>query len=76
MDKDNEKDKPLQLRLTPAQRQRLDDLAGVMDLPKVTLIRWSVDALLDYVERNGGKLTLPLRFPGEGEEGGGDKGAK
>jgi hypothetical protein len=75
MDKDNEKEKPLQLRLTAAQRQRLGELAEVMDLPKVTLIRWSVDALLDYVERNNGKLTLPLRFPG-GEDDAEAKGAK
>ena len=66
---DQEKDKPLQLRLTPMQKQKLGELAETMGLPKVQLIRWGVDALLDYVERNGGKITLPLRFPGEGDKG-------
>ena len=71
---DEEKDKPIQLRLTPSQKQKLSDLADTMGLPKVQLIRWGVDALLAYVEQNGGKITLPLRFPSEAEVEGGKSG--
>lgn len=55
---------------TPAFSVRLDDdqatqieaLAKRFRVKEIDVIRWAVDALIEYVHRHGGKLHLPVDF--------------
>lgn len=57
------KDIPIQVRLEPGDRERLEKIAAAVHLEKSTLIRIAVNALVDLAERNGGKIELPLDLP-------------
>ena len=51
------------VRLEDHQRRALEKIAkenGNIDVS--VLIRWAVDALIAHVERNGGRLLLPVDF--------------
>ena len=54
--------KPISVRLTTDQQDRLGALAGKLGSNQAMIIRWSVDALLDYVDACDGKLTLPVSY--------------
>ena len=41
---------------------KLDDLAARYHVSSATIIRWALKALGEYVDANGGKITLPLDF--------------
>lgn|GEM_PF-6229160 len=54
--------KNFSIRISDAQRQRLEALGAALELQPADLIRNAVTALLLYAEANGGKVVFPLRF--------------
>jgi len=50
------------IRVTKEQRSALEKIAQANGVEVSQLIRWSVDALIEHVERCGGRLVLPIRF--------------
>ena len=50
------------VRLTDEQRDALAKIAAKNKCDVSDLIRWAVDALIEHVERNGGRLMLPIDF--------------
>lgn len=53
-------DKPTTLRLPKEQAEALSSLAARLGVSDAAIIRWAVDALLQYAEAHGGHLVLPL----------------
>lgn len=41
---------------------RLDRLAARYRVSSATVLRWSLQALSEYVDAQGGRITLPLDF--------------
>ena len=54
--------KPISVRLSAEQQERLAELSSRLGSNQAMLIRWGVEALLDYVDANDGSLTLPLSY--------------
>lgn len=52
--------KPTTLRLPREQQEALTRLAERLGVSESAVIRWAVDALLQYAEAHGGQLILPL----------------
>lgn len=50
------------MRFEDDEMQMLEDLAARYHVSSATIIRWSLKALADYVEINGGRIILPLDF--------------
>lgn len=50
------------VRLSEDQKKRLKDLSRATRLPMAQLMSIGIDAILDYADRHGGKLVLPLNF--------------
>lgn len=50
------------IRFTAAQMEQLEELANRYSVDVATVVRWSVDALIQHVERHGGRLHLPVNF--------------
>ena len=50
------------VRLSDEQRAALAKIAERNGCDMSDLIRWAVDALIAHVERNGGRLLLPVDF--------------
>lgn len=50
-------------RFKEGQRKSLEKISrdnGDVDVSQ--LVRWAIDALIEHVERNGGRLLLPVDF--------------
>lgn len=54
--------KGITVRFEDEEMARLDELAADFHVSSATIIRWALKALSDYVQSNGGKITLPLDF--------------
>ncbi len=54
--------KNLTVRLSDNQRKNLEKLSRETKLEVSQLVRLGVDAILEYADRNGGKLVLPLNI--------------
>lgn len=53
-------DKPTTLRLSREQQEAVTRIAERLGVSESAVIRWAVDALLQYAEAHGGQLILPL----------------
>ena len=42
--------------------EQLENLASRYRVTSAVVIRWALAALVQYVDRNGGKIALPLDF--------------
>ncbi len=50
-------------RFKEGQRDKLEKIAAANGEVEVSqLIRWAIDALINHVERHGGRLHLPVDF--------------
>jgi|694.fasta_scaffold117753_3 hypothetical protein len=54
--------KGITIRFEDDEMAKLDELAARYHVSSATIIRWALKALGEYVEANGGKITLPLDF--------------
>lgn len=54
--------KGITVRFEDDEMERIALLAKRYNVNPTTIIRWAIIALYDYVEANGGKITLPLDF--------------
>jgi len=52
----------MSLRLTSDIEQRLEACAGQVKLSKNALAQAAIEAAVEAIEKNGGKLVLPLEF--------------
>lgn len=53
---------PIGVRLTMAQRAKLDSLARSCGIEVSHLIRFGIDALITHYHANGDRLVLPIDF--------------
>ena len=60
---------PMSLRLPPELHQRLEECAGRLKIKRHTLAQNAIEAAIEAIERNGYRLSLPMRFrlPNESE---------
>jgi hypothetical protein len=56
--------KGITVRFEEDELARIEALAKKCIVNPTTVIRWGVNAILDYHEASGGKITLPLDFAG------------
>lgn len=56
------KTKAIGLRVTTEQIEELNKVADEIGVDTSFLIRTAIDGLLNYVEANDGKITLPMDF--------------
>lgn len=54
--------KGITVRFEDHEMAQLEELAARYHVSSSTIIRWALKALCDYVEANGGQITLPLDF--------------
>ncbi|MDC0088134.1 hypothetical protein OAI07_01185 [Akkermansiaceae bacterium] len=54
--------KGITVRFSEDEMEQLDALAVSYGVSSATVIRWALKALVEYVEMNNGKITLPLDF--------------
>jgi hypothetical protein len=54
--------KGITVRFEEHEMRKLDELAHRYQVTSATIMRWSLKALYDYVERNEGRIVLPLDF--------------
>lgn len=54
--------KGITVRFEDEEMDRISELAKRYNVNVTTVIRWAINALYDYVQANGGKITLPLDF--------------
>lgn len=54
--------KGITVRFEDEEMERVNELARRYNVNSTTVIRWACNALYEYVEANGGKITLPLDF--------------
>lgn len=54
------KTSPINVRLDPAELEKVATLAERYNVNQATVIRWSISALAAYVERHHGHLHLPV----------------
>jgi len=54
--------KNISIRLTAEEFDQMETLAKRYRVSQANIIRWAIDALGEYVERNNGRITLPLDF--------------
>lgn len=57
-----QKTRSIGLRLSEAQLNEVNQLAEKIGVESSFLIRTAIDGLLNYVEANDGKITLPIDF--------------
>ena len=50
------------MRLTKEQEEGLEELSTTFGASQAQLVRWAVEAFLEKVRRNGGRVTLPFRL--------------
>lgn len=53
---------PFNVRLDDEQAEQVTALAKKFRLKEIDIIRWSIDALIAYVEKHNGHLHLPIDF--------------
>lgn len=56
------KEASLPVRLDPDEKRRLQEIAGKMRITVSALIRLLVSSYVEYYERSGGRVTLPLEW--------------
>ena len=56
------KTKNMGVRISLEQRKALDEMAKHYKVKAAQLVIWGIDAILEYAERHGGRLTLPINF--------------
>lgn len=61
--------KGITVRLEEDELKALDTLAQRYRVSSATIMRWALRALADHVERNDGRLVLPLELGREGPAG-------
>ena len=54
--------KGITIRFEDEEMAQLEEVAARYHVSAVTIIRWALKALHEYVEANDGKITLPM-FP-------------
>lgn len=54
--------KPIAVRLDDETRQAVEELAEKYRVSSATIGIWALEALLEYVRMNNGKVVLPLSF--------------
>jgi len=52
----------ISVRLSDEEREDLERLSRTTGLPLSDLIRRAILAMIEYSEKHGGKLVLPLKF--------------
>ena len=52
--------KGITIRFEDEEMAQLEEVAARYHVSSATIIRWALKALLDYVEANDGKITLPM----------------
>ena len=63
MEVHSKKDKKgITVRFEDHEMAKLEQLAARYHVSSATILRWSLQALAEYVEINGGKIILPLDF--------------
>ncbi|HEV7401481.1 MAG TPA: CopG family transcriptional regulator [Chthoniobacteraceae bacterium] len=50
------------VRLDPGQKEQLEAIAKKNGVDPAQLIRWAIDELVKYAEKNGGRILLPIDF--------------
>ena len=53
---------PMSLRLSPELHQRLEECAARLKIKRHTLAQNAIEAAIEAIERNGFRLSLPMRF--------------
>ena len=53
---------PMSLRLSPQLHQRLEECAARLKLKRHTLAQNAIEAAVEAIEKNGYRLSLPMRF--------------
>jgi len=61
--------KGITVRFDEGEVQQLGSLAERHRVSSATILRWALRALADHVERNDGRLVLPLELGREGPAG-------
>jgi len=56
------KSEVISLRLTPEMDKRLTTVARGLKMPKNSLAQAAIEAAVEAIEANGGKIVLPLEF--------------
>lgn len=54
--------KGITVRFEDDEMAKLEELANRYHVSSATIIRWALKALAEYVDANGGRITLPLDF--------------
>jgi DNA-binding protein H-NS len=49
-------------RLTDETREKLEQMAQRYKTDLSTVMRWAAEAIIEYADRRGGKITLPLHL--------------
>lgn len=52
----------LTIRIKPEEYRELQNLTERYKVSQATVVRWAIDALNDYIEKNNGRVTLPVDF--------------
>lgn len=60
--KQEKKGAPFSIRLTPDVEERLTKSAEKVKLSKASLAQAAIEAAVEAIEANGGKIVLPLSF--------------
>ena len=53
---------PMSLRLPPGLHQRLEECAARLKIKRHTLAQNAIEAVIEAIERNGYRLSLPMQF--------------
>jgi hypothetical protein len=53
---------PMSLRLPPELHQRLEECASRLKIKRHTLAQNAIEAAIEAIEKNGYRLSLPMRF--------------
>lgn len=61
--------KGITVRFEDHEMDQLDRLAARYRVSSATVLRWSLQALSEYVDVQGGRITLPLDFSNVSEAG-------
>lgn len=60
--KQDKKGAPFSIRLTPDVEERLTKTAESVKMSKASLAQIAIEAAVEAIEANGGKIVLPLEF--------------
>ena len=53
---------PMSLRLPPELHQRLEECASRLKIKRHTLAQNAIEAAIEAIEKNGYRLSLPMKF--------------